>query len=140
MRSVFVSLALLAAVAVAVPTARAIYASPVQAGCYIAAPNDCRIRVDPFVVNLAPGQRLVSVSLLANRMGSGTSVVYDWRPDLSNPAPLSGSTYSPAIPSQDLAAACGQSYRLYLEGQDTGDPNPYNLGATATFTCPSTVP
>jgi len=91
-------------------------------------------------VNLAAGQKLVHVQLTAYRTGAGGSVVYDWRPDQSNPAPESGSTYSPAIPSQDIAAACGQSYALSLQGEDTGDPSMYNLGSTTTFACPSSVP
>ena len=135
--SILVSLALLT---IAAPVAYAIYASPIQAGCYIAAPNDCRIRVDPFTVNLAAGERLVRIQLTALRTGGGSSVVYDWRPDQSNPAPATGSTYSPAIPSQDIAATCGQSYSLALQGQDTGDASLYNLGVTSTFACPSSVP
>jgi hypothetical protein len=88
------------------PPASAIFASPVQAGCYIAAANDCRVHVDPFTVELAPGTKLVDVRLVLVPQGPGTqTTVYDWRPDQSNPAPSIGSTYSPSIPSQDLGAS-----------------------------------
>ena len=137
-----VSLALLASLlVVAAPVAHGIYASPIQAGCYIAAPGDCRIRVDPFSVDITSGQKLVSVRIIAIRQSGGTqTTVYDWRPDQSNPAPASGTTYSPAIPSQDIAATCGQSYQISLQGQDTADPSAYNLGLTQTFACPNAVP
>jgi len=123
------------------PPASAIYASPVQAGCYIAAANDCRVHVDPFTVYLASGTKLVTVRLILIQEGTGTqTTVYDWRPDLSSPAPSSGDTYSPSIPSQDLGVGCGKSFSLSLQGRDTGDSSDYNLGLTTAFTCPSTLP
>jgi len=119
------------------PAAPAIYASAIQAGCYIVAPNQCRIHVEPFTINLTVGKKLVYFKLVA---GPSFGVLYDFRPDLSNPPPSSGSTYTPSLVTQDFAATCGNSYYVSLQGQDTGDPNGYNLGVTGTFTCPSVVP
>ena len=117
-----------------------IYASPIQAGCYIAAPGDCRLHVEPFTINLASGTKLVFFQLVAYPSGGGSSVIYDFKPDVSNPVPFSGSTFSPSLVAQDYAAACGNSYSVYLIGRDTGDPSPYVLGGTGQFTCPSAVP
>ena len=118
-----------------------IYASPVQAGCYIAAPNDCRIHVEPFTIYLASGEKLVLFKLIAIKQGTGAqTMIYDFRPDQSNPAPPSGSTYTPSLVAQDYAATCGAAYEISLQGRDTGDSNIYNLGLTSYFTCPSTVP
>lgn len=122
------------------PTGRAavnIYASPIQAGCYRPKPDRCSIHVAPFTINLAPGSKLVLFQLLASRSSSGSaSVIYDFRPDLSNPAPLSGSAYTPSRVAKDFAANCGDSYTITLLGQDTLDPNPYVLGSTAVIACP----
>jgi hypothetical protein len=114
-----------------------IFASPVQAGCYRAKPTLCKIHVEPFTINLANGQKLVYFQLLASRSGAGSSsVIYDFRPDLSNPVPFSGNTFTPSRVAKDFAAQCGETYSISLQGRDTGDPNPYNLGSTAQFTCP----
>jgi hypothetical protein len=123
-----------------VSAAPAIYASPIQAGCYIAAPNDCRLHVEPFTINLASGAKLVFFQLLADPSDANATVIYDFKPDLSNPVPFSGSTFSPSLVAQDYAAACGKTYSLYLIGRDTLDPNPYVLGGTGEFTCPVAVP
>ena len=118
-----------------------IFASPVQAGCYIAAPSDCRIHVEPFTINLATGKKLVLFKLIAIKQGTGTqTTIYDFRPDQSNPAPPSGNTYTPSLVAQDYAATCGTSYAISLQGRDTGDSNAYNLGMTGYFTCPTTAP
>ena len=117
-----------------------IYASPVHAGCYIAAPSDCRIHVEPFTINVTSGAKLEYFQLLAARSGYGISVIYDFRPDLSNPLPYSGTVVTPSLVAQDYAAVCGATYSIYLQGKDTLDPTPYNLGSTAEFTCPTNVP
>lgn len=117
-----------------------VFASPVNAGCYIAGPNDCRIHVDPFTINLAATKRLVFFQLVTIQSGTGTQrVIYDFRPDQSNPPPLSGSTFTPSLVTQDFAATCGQSYELSLQGQDTGDASALSLGLTGKFTCPSSA-
>ena len=114
-----------------------IYASPVQAGCYRAKPDLCKIHVEPLTINLASGQKLAYFQLLATRTGAGAPVViYDFRPDLSNPVPFSGSTFTPSPVAKDFAALCGQSYTISLQGQGYWRPVPYDLGTTAEFTCP----
>ncbi len=117
-----------------------IYVSPIHAGCYIAGPNDCRIHIEPLTINLAAGKKLVYFQVLASRNGGNLGVIYDFRPDVSNPLPASGSTVTPSQVAQDFAATCGASYSIYLQGQDTGDSAPYNLGSSAQFVCPSGVP
>ena len=118
-----------------------IYASPIHGGCYIAAPHDCRLHLEPFTINLTSGEKLVQFQLIAIQSGTGAqSVIYDFRPDQSNPAPYSGSTYTPSLVAQDYAATCGASYAISLQGYDTGDTTPYNLGLTGYFTCPVTAP
>ena len=119
-----------------------IFASPIQAGCYIAAANDCRIHVDPFTININTSSKLVKFLLVAIRNpGSVQTTIYDWRPDQSNPAPAIGDTYSPSMVAQDFAASCGKSYEISLQGQDSLDGgSTFNLGLTSQFTCPSTVP
>ncbi len=118
-----------------------IYASPIQAGCYIAASNDCRLHVDPFTINLATDSKLVLFKLISIETGSGTQrLIYDFRPDQSNPVPPIGNTYSPSLVTQDFAATCGLKYEISLQGQDSLDPYIYNLGLTGEITCPSTTP
>ena len=67
-------------------------------------------------------------------------VIYDFRPDQSSPVPFFGDTYTPSLVAQDFAATCGTTYEISLQGQDTGDPNLFNLGLTAPFTCPVGAP
>jgi hypothetical protein len=118
-----------------------VYASPIHGGCYIAAPGQCKIHVEPFTIDIASGQKIVSFRLVAIKGGTGTqTTIYDWRPDQSNAPPDSGSTYTPSLVTQDFAATCGSSYEVSLQGHDTGDSNDYNLGLTGQFTCPSAAP
>lgn len=115
-----------------------IYASPVQAGCYLARHDICKIHVDPFTINLTSGQKLVYFKLVTTRIGTGSQqVIYDFRPDQSNPVPFLGNTYTPSRVAKDFAATCGQIYMVSLQGRDTGDTTGYNLGSTAQFTCPT---
>ena len=123
-----------------VSAAPTVYGSPIQAGCYIAASGDCRLHVEPFTIYLSTSTKLVYFQLIANPSGFPYSVIYDFRPDLSNPVPFTGSTFTPSLVAQDFAATCGRTYSISLQGQDTGDLNPYNLGSTGQFTCPSAVP
>jgi hypothetical protein len=118
-----------------------VYASPVHGGCYIAAPGQCKIHVEPFTINIASGTKLVMFRLVAAQGGTGTqTIIYDWRPDQSNPPPPTGTTYTPSLVTQDFAATCGSSYTVSLQGRDTGDAGLFNLGLTGQFTCPTTVP
>lgn len=115
-----------------------ILASPLQAGCYLARRDRCKIHVEPFTINLSAGQKLVRFQLVAARAGSGQStVIYDWRPDVGNPPPLSGSAYNPSPVAKDFGVSCGGSYTLSLQGMDSGDGAMVNLGVTSQFTCPT---
>jgi hypothetical protein len=126
-----------AASAAAPPVAPDIFASPVHAGCYLARADRCKIHVEPFTINIASGKKLALFRLVALRMGTGTqTVIYDWRPDQSNPAPSAGTTYTPSRVAKDFAARCGETYEISLQGQDTGDTGVFNLGLTNQFTCP----
>ena len=119
------------------PTVPEIFASPVHAGCYLAKADRCKIHVEPFTINIAMGTRLAQFQLVAIRMGTGTqTVIYDWRPDQSNPVPVFGDTYTPSLVAKDFAARCGETYEISLQGKDTGDTNVFNLGLTDQFTCP----
>ena len=120
------------------PQARAepqIYASPVHAGCYLERIDRCKIHVEPFTISVTTGEKLVQFRLVAMR-GRVSTTIYDFRPDLSNPLPLSGSTLTPSLVAKDFAAYCGETYSIALQGQDTGDTALYNLGVTDQFTCP----
>ena len=110
------------------------FASPIHGGCYIAGPNDCRIHIDPFVINIndGGGARLVSATLYANG-----AVIYDFRPDVSNPPSFD---YYMSTPALDFGARCGETFYVNLIAQDTTDANPLNYGQTAEFTCPAAVP
>ncbi len=118
-----------------------VFASPVHGGCYIAGPSECRVHMEPFTINIASGKKLVKFTLVAvNAATSVQTVIYDWRPDLSNPVPTSGTTYTPSLVALDFAASCGASYKVALQGQDSGDTAVFNLGLTGQFTCPASMP
>jgi len=115
-----------------------IFASPIQAGCYLARHDVCKIHADPFTINVASGEKLVYFQLVTYQIGTGTQrMIYDFRTDQSNPVPRLGDTYTPSRVAKDFAATCGETYTLSLQGQDTGDSEPYNLGITEQFTCPA---
>ena len=123
------------------PAAPQIYASPIHGGCYVAGPSDCRIHVEPFTIDVSPGNKLALFKLVAIQGGTGTqTVIYDWRPDQSNPVPYIGTTYTPSLVAQDFAATCGKSYEIDLQGQDTGDTGLFSLGSTGQFTCTLGMP
>jgi hypothetical protein len=110
------------------------FASPINGGCYIAAPNVCKIHIDPFTINIndGAGARLELFQLYANG-----SLIYDFRPDVSNPPAVD---YSPSLVMQDFAARCGATYYVNMIAKDSTDANPLNYGQTAQFTCPAGVP
>jgi hypothetical protein len=116
----------------------AIFASPVHAGCYRARNDRCKIHVEPFTINIASGRKLVRFQLVTTQARTGAqTVIYDFRPDQSNPVPPSGNTFTPSLVAKDFAATCGESYTLSLQGMDTGDASLFNLGVTSQFTCPT---
>ena len=120
-----------------VQVAQNISASPVHAGCYLAKPDRCQIHVESFTINIAAGQKLAQFRLVAIQAGTrNQTIIYDWQPDVSNPIPISGTTFTPSLVAKDFAATCSSSYEVSLEGRDTGDAGLYNLGMTDLFTCP----
>jgi hypothetical protein len=126
---------------ISAPAAPEIFASPIHGGCYIAGPSDCRIHLEPFTINIAASTKLAVFKLVAIQMGTNAqTVIYDWRPDQSNPAPAIGTTYTPSPVAQDFAATCGKTYEISLQGKDTGDTGLFSLGLTGQFTCASSMP
>lgn len=115
----------------------AILASPIQAGCYQVHHDLCKIHIEPFTVNLAASSKLVYFQVLAQRQGAFTgSVIWDFRSDVSYSLPVSGSVVNPSLPKKDFAAACGQTYTISLQGQDTSSASTYILGMTNPISCP----
>jgi hypothetical protein len=118
-----------------------VFASPIQAGCYISGPNECHIHADPFTIDIASGQKLYAFKLVAIRVDTGAqTMLYHFKTDVSNPVPFLGTTYTPSLVAQDFAATCGRTYQLSLQGRDTGDTSLFNLGMTNPFVCPSAMP
>lgn len=103
-------------------------ASPINAGCYRATRTTCKIHVDPFTITKSTGPALFGFQLYAN-----TSLIYDFKTDVSNP-PIS--SYSPSLVRQDFAATCGQSFDISLVAKDADSPNYLTLGVTPGVTCP----
>lgn len=118
----------------AAPAVPAGFASPINGGCYIAAPNQCKLHVDPFTVNINEGGGVVleKFTLYANG-----NPIYDFRTDVSNPP---HADYAPSLVMADFAAECGQTYYMNLVAKDSSDNSPANYGQTAQFTCPAAVP
>jgi len=112
-----------------------VYASPINAGCYITAPNQCKIHVEPFTiaVDTTPGYN----HLAEYRILVGSQSVYNFSTDSSNPPT---GNYSPSLVALDFAATCGSTYTISLQGRTTENVNFYNLGSTRSVTCPSAVP
>lgn len=111
--------------------AQAVFASPVNGGCYITAPGQCRIHIDPVTISIGSGKRLELIVVQLNG-----KTIYDYRTDVSNPPPNVGSTYTFSPVGLDFGALCGKRYSVNVLAKDTGDTNPLNVGATDEFTCP----
>jgi hypothetical protein len=103
-----------------------------NAGCYRATPTVCRLRVDPFTVEIPIGARLESLTLQANG-----KPIYDFRTDLSNPP--SGS-YSLSRVKLDFAATCGRAYVISVLVDDTSQSEITTAAETETLTCPEGQP
>lgn len=133
MKTAFTTLAAIgaaAAIAASPDVAGAVFASPLNAGCYIIAPNQCRIHIEPVTVNVAAGQKLVGVKLQLDG-----NTIYDFGTDVSNPPPSSGTTYTLSPVALDFGAVCGRTYTVSVRGQDSGDAQFLTMGLTS-FTCP----
>jgi len=104
-----------------------VFASAIHAGCYLATPSVCKIKVDPFTIQ-------TSASLVNFKLQANGQTIYDFSTDLSNPP---AGNYTPSKVRQDFAAHCGQTYAVNLIAADTSAPSTfYNLGTTRSFTCP----
>jgi hypothetical protein len=114
------------------PRPKLSFASPVEAGCFLASDGSCVIHVDPFTAVVAAGERLMRFQLQANGQ-----VIYDFTTDSSNP-PVGN--YSPGLDRLEFAAVCEVSYSVSALTQDTGDPGLVVAGASETFTCPAPTP
>lgn len=108
--------------------------SPINGGCYIAGPNQCKIHVDPFTIDIdnVSGHELVQFTIYANG-----SPIYDFRTDANYP-PVND--YSPYPVALDFAATCGESYILNSKAATVESPVPVYIGQTTEFTCPLNVP
>ena len=113
-----------------------VFASGISGGCYITAPNVCKIHVDPFIVNVneAGGFKLVEFQLQANG-----STIYSFK-TASQSSYRPAGDYSPSLVMQDFAATCGETYHLNLLARDEGDSSLLNAAITEQFTCPASVP
>lgn len=119
-------------VLIAASSAQAVVtSSPFAAACF-AARRGCRVTVDPFTLQVPPGQHLARFQI-----GLGTSTVYDFHTDRSNPP--SGS-YTPTMPRLGFAARCSASATARLSAQDTGDGAPVILAETTSIVCPVPEP
>jgi hypothetical protein len=115
--------------------APAVFASPVNGGCYIAAQNECRLHLEPYTIYLGSGERLEAVRVQANGV-----TIYDYRTDVSNPPPQSGTTHTLSTVALDFAAVCGRTYTVNVLGKSRTDANFLNMGQVEGIACPATVP
>ena len=114
-----------------------VFQSGVSGGCYIAAPNSCKIHVDNFTIDVddGAGDKLVEFQLRANG-----GILYQFKTDLNSDFRPDGD-FTPTLVTEDFAATCGETYSLELLARDEGDGDILSVVATtASFTCPMTVP
>jgi len=119
-----------------VVTAPEVFQSGISAGCYIAAPNVCKIHVDPFTINVDDGanEKLVEFQIRANE-----SILYHFKTDsVTDYRPIGD--YTPTLVTQDFAASCGETYEVELLAKDEGDAVLYIAATAGKFTCPLSVP
>jgi hypothetical protein len=120
-----------------VTAAPEVFQSGVSGGCYITAPDTCKIHVDEFTINVDDGanEKLVEFQLRANG-----GILYEFKTDQTSALRPTGD-FTPTLVTQDFAATCGETYELQLLARDEGDGETiFVVGTTAEFTCPSTVP
>ncbi len=107
-----------------------IFASPIQAGCRTYNARTCQIVVEPFTINIAAGRAIAQFQLRVD-----SAVVYDWRPDQSNPP--AGPKYAPSSVALGFGVTCGRTHVVSLVGRDTGDSSLFTLGSAGPVTCPA---
>jgi hypothetical protein len=108
--------------------APAIFSSPINAACIRVSPTVCKLHVDPFMIQIAPGNQLAAFQLKANN-----SLLYDFRTDVSNPP---SGDYTPSSVKLDFAASCGTTYTINLLARDSGDTDFLNAGQVEEISCP----
>jgi hypothetical protein len=117
------------------------FSNSLQAGCYIAGPDDCRIHTDPFTIKTNGSKKLVAFTMMAIETGSGSEKpLYDFRTNDNEPSSHKGSMYTPSLVTQDFAVTCGKTYQLSLRGIDSSDASQQTYATTAAFTCPAQMP
>ncbi len=112
-----------------VTAAPTVLVGSLQGGCYLETPTVCKLSVEPFALNIAPGEEL-----LAFQLSSNGQIVYDYT--TSTFYRPTGS-YIPSSVALDFAAHCGQTYALKLQALDTGDLDFVTVGQTESFKCPA---
>ena len=112
-----------------------IFVSPIHAGCKAFNARTCQIVVEPITINVVSGQKLALFQIRVDNM-----VVYDWRPDQSNPPPFVGTLYSLSPVAWGFGVTCNKSHTVSLVGRDTGDASLFNLGSTSPIQCPAPLP
>ncbi len=109
--------------------------TPINAACYVAAPGQCRLHVDPFNVNADPNTYLRLIRLEASIPPSPAQIIYEYGTDV-NTLPATGVYYSPSPTREDFPALCGMTYQVNLRVQDNVNDEFANAGQTRLFTCP----
>ena len=111
--------------------AGAVTGTPIRAACYEVR-GRCRVHVEPFTLTPAPASHLESLTI---RFGS--SAVYDFRTDTSNPPT---GAYTPVLPRRDFAAQCETSHAVSVTAKDSTAASTVEIGQSASLTCPTPLP
>ena len=98
-------------------------------GCYLETRTVCKIQVDPFTIDIAPGESLLAFQITANGQP-----IYDFGTSIEFSPVIS---YTPSSVALDFAASCGETYTLELHALDTGDLDFVTIGETQPILCPS---
>jgi hypothetical protein len=112
------------------PGVTTVYASPIHAGCRTAGASTCVITVEPFSIQMSPG-----IALSRFQIWVDSSVVYDFRPDVSNP-PL-GPSYTPSQVALGFSVLCASARTVHLVGSTADNPSLFLLGSTGPIDCPT---
>lgn len=126
------------------PVVHATSAQSLHGGCYEAAPNVCRIHVDPFTipVDVGAGERVAQFRINANNTSGGVSFTL-WEFSTSSSYSFKPvGDFSPRIPREHFHAVCGETYTLNIltRGDTAASTGSFgNAGVTAEFRCPVAV-
>jgi hypothetical protein len=106
-----------------------VLAGSLEGGCYLETPTVCKIHVDPFTIDIAPGESLLGFQITANGQ-----TLYDFGASINFSPVIS---YTPSSVALDFAASCGETYTLELHALDTSDLDFVTIGGTQPILCPS---